>query len=255
MLYQLESAVVTLLIVVLGFTRVGVDHAHAASIPIINAGLESVQIGSGYSYSSLDHPGWTRVGTPGAFTGVANPPAGDDTLRGLVIAGFGSPTEGEQFGWAANGFGFQQIITGVPFDASENYVLRVDAALSSESLPADANVGYTITFHLVGGIQLADQLQFSSGADGIKDGAFRTRTMNYIGGTLSDGLDGIEMVIRIQSANFGGPVDRYGAAFDNIRLEVNPVPEPRSIALVASAIILFAGRGYCRGGSEAGNSR
>jgi hypothetical protein len=218
------------------------DRVQAAPIPITNAGFESVQIGSGYSSSLLNHPGWTRVGTPGAFTGVANPPAGDATLSGQVIAGLGSPTEGEQFGWAVNGFAFQQVISSVPFDASENYVLNVDAALSSDSDPSNANVGYIITFHLVGGIQLASQLEFSSAADSIKDGVFRTRTMSYVGGTLSDAHDGIEMVIRLQSANFGGSATRFGAAFDNIRLEVNPVPEPAAIALAASALILLAGR-------------
>ncbi|MCC7474834.1 MAG: hypothetical protein IT425_05525 [Pirellulales bacterium] len=248
MLHHLGFWGVTLFVVVLG--SVPVDRVQAAAIPIVNAGFESVQIGSGYSYSLADHPGWSRVSQPHPFTGIANPPAGDNTANGHVIAGFGSPTEGEQFGWTANGFGLQQVITSVPFDASENYTLRVDAALSSDSDPSDANVGYIITFHLVGGILLGDQLEFDSASHAIKDGGFRTRTINYVGGTLSDGHDGINMVIRLQSANFGGPPpDRYGAAFDNIRLEVSPVPEPSSIVLAVSAIVIISSRRRARPGA------
>lgn len=203
--------------------------AHGALITIANAGFENVQIANGdYSNSSANHPDWTRVGA-GAYTGVANPPAGDATLIGSVVGGFGGPTEGEQYGWAVNGLGLQQTIAGATFDASENYVLRVDAALSSYTLPANANVGYIITFHLETGILLG-QLEFSSDEDNIKDGVFRTRTLNYIGGTQGDGKDGLEMTIRLQSFNFGPIPDRYGAAFDNIRLESSPVPEPAATA-------------------------
>jgi hypothetical protein len=239
-LHHVRFSVVALSMVMLGFAPVG--RVDAASIPITNPGFESVQIGPGYSTSLLNHPGWSRVGQALPFTGIANPPAGDNTLNGQVIAGFGSPTEGVQYGWTANGFGLQQVITGVPFDASENYMLSVDAALSSDSDPSNANVGYIISFYLDGGIQLASQLEISSASHGIKDGVFRTWTMSYVGGTLSDGHDGIEMVIRIQSANFGGYATRYGAAFDNIRLEINPVPEPGAIVLAGSAIILLTWR-------------
>ena len=222
--------------------------AHAAPLAVGNAGFEADTITPGafvvlqpqdwlpYDPDGLlvAQPGLNAVGVIRPLPGAEYFPAGTTEGNNAALVFLAGDGSGEA--------GLQQTLTAT-LQAGQRYTLQVDIGniASGTSLPGSSG-GAGVFFNLNGfpGYRLdllagASVLASDTNSIGasIPEGSFRTATLSFDSGLAAGALIGQTLAIRLvnlKQAGFPGSPN-IEVDFDNVRLDVSPVPEPTSILL------------------------
>lgn len=228
--------------------------ANASSIPIINPGFEDVSGQTVFNEFTFGEPqGWdfydpnNIIPDAGTFTGTLEP-NGTDFFSTTAPEGnrvgilFNSEREGE------GEYGYVQTLAGT-LQANTGYSLTVEVgniasgtAQSGAFFNLDEFPGYRVEL-LAGGVVLAQD----NNALAIPEAVFSTSTVQFIVGTTHAQL-GQNLGIRLVNLNL--IPDGFTQAtspdlevdFDDVVLSATAIPEPTSIAFLASGLAAVAHR-------------
>ncbi len=186
-------------------TIVMAGHALAAPIAINNFSFEGPSQ-TDFGYTTGVVTGWSVTGNGGVWRPGNNLPQG--------------PTNGDQVGYS-NGGSLTQTLSAV-LTANSQYTLNVDLLNRTDGYP---NFSSTIEI-LAGGHVLA-----SSTIRGGTAGTTVLQTVSFLSGA-SDAYLGQNLGIALVSR--GGQSD-----WDNVRLNLAPVPEPETYAMMIAGLGLL----------------
>lgn len=210
--------------------------ARAASIPVTNAGFESQFVNDGFVVITTP-TGWSiynpqnidqNADAVGLInpTGTAHYPGGASEGRNASVIFMGGSATGEA--------GFFQTL-GDSLEANMRYSLSLDVGNIASGtanfgfFDLDGFPGYRIDL-LSGSTVIASDNNSLS----IPEGEFRTSLLEVDIGASHPALGGA-LGIRLVNLNLAGTPQEPGIEvnFDNVRLDVVPVPEPRTTTLLA----------------------
>lgn len=206
--------------------------ARALGLPVANAGFEFPALAEGATTpfatsGTTSIPGWLIAGFAGGGGGVVNPEPGATSFAAGV-------PEGQNFGYAEAATVSQVLSTPL---AAGRYTLSM-----SLGNPADrSDVADPARFELF--MPGANRVILSSGAISLADianGTFRQFTVTAV--VAEDDLDiGGALELRILT---GLPISVTGPyfAFDDVRLDLAPVPEPASWAMLVVGLLGLGSR-------------
>lgn len=241
------------LAVVLAFT---VGAAHAAPVPIVNAGFEDTYGGidvpaTAFPAGTLAPNGWAPFGAVGgdAYLGVLNPgdvffAAGAAEGDNVALTYYDDNAGGAEFG-------IEQTLAAT-LQANTTYTLQVaignirtgTATVAPWSgygeYDLDGFPGYRVELR-AGGILLASDVDTLLPAEG----EFLTSTVQFAVAGAHAAL-GSNLLVRLVNLNLtgGATPDTRGLEvdFDDVRLDASPVPIPPAIWLLGTAVFLLLTR-------------
>ena len=240
---------------VLGLAALGSGNAQALPVPVNNADFETQAVVDG-GFDTNPTPGWFHNNTGGELSGINDPDApnsganfaGEDNYAAVLT----------NLGPADGGFGFyvQDIAASVQpntrYTLSLQVGIRGDNGITAPAAGNGDNTGDVRTF-----------LGLSGTGGGGPESVLH---LTDVGGTLNAGLSstpnpglgglvtwtvvvdtgavvsnsGNQLLIELYLQGPAGPI--YSALFDDVSVDVSPVPEPASLGVLTGAAAVLAPR-------------
>ena len=230
---------------------VPVTGAHAAAVTLVNPGFESQVVADGVSSTNI--PGWNIVTGNTIITDAVstyNPVNAD--YAGATNGAPPAPAGGTNvLDLTGNGLTNTNIVTGivtqqtnVSLTGNTTYSLTVAVG---NPLSDDLYHGYTISLTAGGTV-----LNFIT-ANTTPDGAFQDVTLTYTPNLLDPVVAALitqqqKLTISLASGvlNVATVLGTSTVNFDNVRLDVSPVPEPSTVQAVFAGLALLGFVGFSR---------
>ena len=232
--------------------------AQAAPLTVANPGFEADSITPGafvvlqpqawlpYDPNVLlvAQPGLNAVGAIRPLPGTEYFPGGTPEGNNAALVFLAGDGSGEA--------GLQQMLSAT-LQAGQRYTLRVDVGnIASGTSLAGSSGGAGVFFNLnglpgyrldlmAGASVLASDVNSIGGT--IPEGQFRTATLGFDAGAAAPALIGQALGIRLVNLKQPGTLasPNIEVDFDNVRLDVSPVPEPSTLALWLGGTLLIGG--------------